>query len=68
MAECFVVGFERNLYVIAVVWLSLGFEWPFDRASGRSREKSKFRGIFIDNFAEKTANFTGIFWSNFAEK
>ena len=30
------------------------------RASGRSRKKVKFRGIFRDKFAEKTVDFAGI--------
>ena len=53
MAECFVVGFERNLYVIAVVRLSLGFEWPFDRASGRSREKKQISRDFSETISWK---------------
>ena len=38
------------------------------RASDRSREKVKFREIFWDKFAKKSANFTGILGENFAKK
>ena len=38
------------------------------RASDRSRKKVKFREIFRDKFAKKSANFTGILGANFAEK
>ena len=34
---------------------------------GRGK-KVKFRGIFRDKFAEKTADFAGIFEASFAEK
>jgi len=29
-AGCFVVGFDRDLYVIAAGWLSVDFEQPFE--------------------------------------
>ena len=38
------------------------------RASDRSRKKVKFREIFRDKFAKKSANFTGILGENFAKK
>ena len=38
----------------------LGGGTPLSRASGRSRIKVKFRRIFRDKFAEKTADFAGI--------
>ena len=40
----------------------------YNRASGRSRRKVKFRRIFRDKFVEKTADFTGIFEVSLAEK
>ena len=38
------------------------------RASDRWAKKVKFRGIFSDKFAEKTADFAEKFWTNFARK
>ena len=37
------------------------------RASNRSRKKGKFRGIFRDEFAKKSADFAGIFGANFTK-
>ena len=33
-----------------------------------AQEKVKFRGIFRDKFAEKSADCTGVFGANFTEK
>ena len=41
---------------------------PLYRASDRSRKKVKFRGIFRDKIAQKSADFMGIFGANLAGK
>ena len=41
---------------------------PLYRASDRSRKKVKFRGIFRDKIAQKSADFMGILGANLAGK
>ena len=58
---CYVVSvvvFILQTNKVASIW----------RASDRSRKKVKFRGIFRDKIAQKSADFVRIFGTNFAGK
>ena len=58
-----------NLHrLLSMVFSNLVDRAILRRASNRSLKKVKFRGIFRDKFAEKSANFEKIFKANFTKR
>ena len=58
-----------NVYrILSMIFSNVMDRAIISRASDRSRKKVKFREIFRDKFAKKSANFTGILGANFAEQ